>query len=202
MSQTYEPALSAKFAHALNYAYTAHATQRRKGSGIPYISHLLAVASTIIDHGGTEDEAIAGLLHDVPEDCGGRPELDRIRVHFGSTVAAIVEGCTDTFKNPKPDWEARKRAYIEHLKVASRSVCLVAAADKLHNARSILNDHKTVGNELWARFSTGNREKVLWYYEIVAEILKERVPARLAEDLTSTVAQISSHIQRLGKAVT
>lgn len=190
----FEPALSSRFAHALTYAYTAHATQRRKGTGIPYLGHLLAVSSIVIDHGGSEDEAIAGLLHDVPEDCGGRPELEKIRVHFGPDVAAIIEGCTDTFEDPKPPWEPRKRAYLEHLGNAPESVCLVAAADKLHNSRAILNDHKAVGDALWSRFSAGAVDRVLWYYEACVGALAGRVPPRLWEDLHDTVRAIRRRV--------
>jgi hypothetical protein len=109
------------------------------------------------ENGGTEDETVAALLHDAPEDRGGKECLEEIRVRFGDEVAKIVDGCTDTYEDPKPEWRPRKEAYIAHVAEASPSVRLVSAADKLHNARSILADLRAVGDELWERF-TGGKE--------------------------------------------
>ena len=182
--------LSPRFADALRLCYEKHRTQPRKVTQIPYVSHPLAVASIVLENGGTEDEAIAGLLHDVPEDCGGLAALEDIRARFGDAVADIVAGCSDTFESPKPDWGPRKQRYLEHLKQASPSVCLVAAADKLHNARAILGDYQTVREELWERFSAGGPEGVLWYYQSCAGALNGRVPPRLGDELSTTVRRI------------
>ena len=150
-----------RFSTALEYAAKKHATQLRKGTKIPYVSHVMAAAGLVLEHGGGEDEAIAALLHDIPEDCGGRPALNDIRRRFGSRVARIVEGCTDSFESPKPPWRARKEKYLRHLRKASRAVRLVSAADKLHNARTILSDLRKHGNRVWERF-IGGKEGQLW----------------------------------------
>ena len=140
-----------------------HSGQFRKGTGIPYISHLLAVASIVLENGTSEDEAIGALLHDAAEDSGGRETLEKIKLEFGENVAAIVDACTDTYENPKPDWKTRKEKYIEHLPSSSASAQLVSLADKLHNARSIYNDYLAEGETLWDRFK-GKKEGTLWYY--------------------------------------
>lgn len=130
-----------RFRSALVFAARLHSGQTRKGTDIPYIAHLMAVASLVITHGGNEDEAIAGLLHDAVEDQGGRPTLETIRKRFGNEVASIVDGCTDTDIVPKPPCRERKARYLKHLESATRSVSLVAAADKLDNIRSIITDY-------------------------------------------------------------
>ena len=148
MKQSKTPDASAqRYGKALAYAAEKHAGQKRKGTTIPYISHPLGVASLVLEYGGSEDEVIAALLHDVPEDCGGQEVLDEIRQKFGMGAAAIVEGCSDTLESPKPKWRPRKEAHIAHLQTAHRSVRLVAAADKLHNALSILRDYRTRGRK-------------------------------------------------------
>ena len=137
-----------QFEAALVYAARLHRDQTRKGSGIPYVNHLLAVAAIVGENGGTEEEVVAALLHDAPEDHGGRARLEEIRERFGDEVAEIVAGCTDTYEDPKPAWRPRKEAYVAHVRTAPASVRLVSAADKLHNARSILADLRVSGNEL------------------------------------------------------
>ncbi len=137
--------LSPRFESALSYAAVIHAHQQRKGTGIPYLAHLLAVTSIALEHGATEDEAIAALLHDAGEDAGGRGRIEDIRQRFGDAVADIVQGCTDTEVTPKPPWRKRKEDYIAHLADASPSTLLVSAADKLHNARAILSDLRVHG---------------------------------------------------------
>ena len=181
-----------KFSQALVYAARKHAKQRRKGTRIPYISHPLAVASLVLENGGGEDEAVAALLHDVAEDQGGRAALAEIRDLFGARVAAIVEGCSDTLEDPKPAWRPRKEAYVAHLLRASRSVRLVAAADKLHNARSILRDYRNLGDEVWDRFSAP-KEDVFWYYRAVTRSLAARGSSTLVEELDRTVEEIVHH---------
>ena len=123
-----------RFCEALEYAVRLHAAQRRKGSDTPYIAHLLSVTAIVLEHGASEDEAIAALLHDAVEDQGGAPVREEIRRRFGPAVATIVDGCTDCDTTPKPPWRERKEAFLARLPSAGRSVHLVTAADKLHNA--------------------------------------------------------------------
>lgn len=163
MSANLAVPVSQRFHDALAYASALHSTQARKGAEIPYVAHLLAVASIVMEAGGDEDEAIAALLHDGPEDQGGEKTLENIRQRFGDTVANIVAGCTDTFEDPKPPWEERKRAYIEHLRTADRSILLVSAADKVHNARATLRDLREHGASVWERFSA-TRDQTLANY--------------------------------------
>ncbi len=178
-----------RYGKALAYAAEKHAGQKRKGSRIPYISHPMAVASLVLEYGGSEDEVIAALLHDVAEDCGGQEALDEIRQKFGMGVAAIVEGCSDTLETPKPKWLQRKQTHIDNLREAHRSVRIVAAADKLHNARSILRDYRTDGENVWKRFSAP-KEDVLWYYGAVTRALEARGLSPLLEELDRTVGEI------------
>src|SRR5271163_4142084 len=130
--------LGPRFERALLFATRKHAAQTRKGGSVPYISHLLGVAGLVLEAGGDEDLAIAALLHDVVEDCGGAPMLKEVRRRFGRRVAHVVEGCTDTDQDPKPPWRERKENYIQHLRTADADVRLVSAADKVHNLRHIL----------------------------------------------------------------
>jgi (p)ppGpp synthase/HD superfamily hydrolase len=181
--------LSPRFAEALCYASRLHATQKRKGTGIPYISHLLAVTAIVLEQGGSEDEAIAALLHDAVEDQGGAKTREEIRRRFGENVVAIVDGCTDTDLEPKPEWWERKRRYIEHLHHAPSSVQLVAAADKLHNVRSIVADYRQLGEAIWGRFN-GGREGTLWYYRELADTFCRISPSSLAEELDRTVCML------------
>jgi (p)ppGpp synthase/HD superfamily hydrolase len=181
--------LSDRFERALAYAHRLHRDQKRKRTEIPYISHLLAVSSLVLEHGGDEDVAIAALLHDGPEDRGGRKILEEIRTLFGERVAGIVEECTDTFEEPKPEWKPRKETYLARLRDAPASVRLVAAADKLHNARSILSDHRAIGEEIWKRFNAPKYES-LWYYRSVVEALRERGTFPLLDELDRAVGQL------------
>ena len=178
-----------RFDDALTYAARLHRAQVRKGFGIPYITHLLAVAAIVGEHGGTEDEVIAALLHDAVEDQGGQPRLAEIRARFGDAVAAIVWGCTDADTVPKPPWRERKDAYVAHLAAASPSIRLVSSADKLHNARAILLDLRTLGPALWDRF-TGGRDGSLWYYRALADAFLRLSPGPLADELARAVAEI------------
>jgi (p)ppGpp synthase/HD superfamily hydrolase len=181
---------SARFREALIYAAQLHAAQPRKGTDIPYVAHLLGVASIAIEYGADEDEAIAALLHDSAEDQGGLQTLDRIRALFGERVAAIVDGCTDTYEEPKPDWADRKAKYVAHLRVADKSVRLISAADKLHNARSILKDYREVGLEVFDRFKKKTTDHTLWYYRRLADEFLARGPRQLAEELNRTVTEL------------
>src|SRR5262249_53304678 len=152
----------------------------RKSSPVPYFAHLLAVAAIVLEHGGDEDAAVAALLHDVVEDTGGRPRLADVRSRFGDTVAAIVEGCTDADTLPKPPGRGRKDAYIARVAAEPPAVHLVSAADKLHNARSLLTDHFETGSALWARFN-GGKEGTLWYYRTLVGTYSKAPPALVRE---------------------
>ena len=189
------------FERALAFATRLHARQVRKQTDIPYISHLIAVAGLVLEHGGDRDQAIAALLHDAIEDCpkdypGGVAALRAdIEAQFGSRVLALVEGCTDADTADKPDWRPRKERYIAHLEHVSPDVLLVSCADKLHNARAIVADLRIMGEALFGRFN-GGREGTLWYYQTLASVFQARGPAPLAQELGRTVATM----QALAKA--
>ena len=184
-----------KFEDALVYAARLHRDQARKGSRVPYVTHLLAVAAIVGENGGTEEEVVAALLHDAPEDAGGRERLEEIRERYGDEVAEIVAGCTDTYEDPKPAWRPRKEAYVAHVAEASSSVRLVSAADKLHNARSILADLRSLGEELWDRF-TGGKRGTLWYYRTLTEAYKRAGANAVVEELDWVVREIEALARR------
>ncbi len=186
--------LTARFTSALAYAAQLHGTQARKGGDVPYVSHLLAVAGLVIEHGANEDEVIAALLHDAIEDQGGAPTREAIRARFGDRVVAIVDGCTDTEDTPKPPWRDRKEAYLDHLRTAEPSVRLVSAADKLHNARMLLADFRSAGDALWGRFNAGQAE-ILWFYREVVSILGDRGGSALVEELGRTVSDLEAAVK-------
>jgi len=191
--------LTSRFTQAVEYARVAHRGQTRKGTTIPYTSHLLAVASLVLEHGGDEDQAIAGLLHDVIEDCGANHEAV-IRAQFGDGVAEIVVACTDGTAEGKKehadleakrlDWTRRKLAYLEHLGETPTRMLLVSGCDKLHNARSILIDmeDRNVGTKVFSRF-TGGREGTLANYQSLANIFSRR-GSPVAAQLESVVARM------------
>jgi GTP pyrophosphokinase len=181
--------LSQRFEEALVFAKKLHASQYRKGNQVPYIAHLLAVAAIVLENGGNEDEAIAALLHDAIEDQGGAATREKIRRRFGDEITAIVDGCTDADSNPKPPWKERKKAYLEKLPSASSSVILVSAADKLHNARTILNDYRLIGEKVWSRF-TGGKKDTMWYYREVVKILKNVGGPPVIGELERTVDEL------------
>ena len=182
-------AMTSRFEQALVFTAQLHREQRRKGSNVPYVSHLLAVAALVLEHGGDEDEAIAALLHDAVEDQGGATTREKIRGRFGERVTGIIEGCTDSETIPKPPWEERKRVYIARLNGASASVRLVCAADKLHNARSILSDYRNLGDEIWQRFEA-RKEGTLWYYRSVLDILIQAGRTPLVNELERVVSEL------------
>lgn len=171
---TPDPALSPRYSEALQFCFEIHSRQRRKGGAVPYVSHLLAVSALVMEQGGSEDEAIGALLHDSAEDCGGRPMLDQVRQRFGDAVAAIVEGCTDSFAetpDQKEDWRPRKERYLKHLQEADRSTQLVAACDKFHNLSNTVRDLRVGGPAVWGKFNTGAADQV-WYYSRCTEIVE------------------------------
>jgi (p)ppGpp synthase/HD superfamily hydrolase len=181
--------LSLRFSEALRYAAELHADQERKISGAPYLTHLLGVTSIALEYGASEDEAIAALLHDAIEDQGGAAAGEDIARRFGRPIAQIVAGCSDTDQHPKPPWRERKDAYVAHLSLASESVRLISAADKLYNARSILKDYRVLGESLWEYF-LGGREGTLWYYRAVVDALKQVRTTPLVEELDRTVGEL------------
>ncbi|MGE5361271.1 MAG: HD domain-containing protein [Bacteroidales bacterium] len=181
--------LSSRFDQALIYAIDVHRGQRRKGTGVPYVSHVLIVAGLVLENGGDEDEAIAALLHDAVEDQGGEPRLADIRAKFGDRVAQIVLGVSDTTVMPKPPWEERKRRYLEHLPTAPASERLVSAADKVANARAILANYRDLGDELWPRFNA-NRDQILWYYRSLVQGFRAAGGPALVDELERVVREI------------
>ena len=180
---------------AFRYAAEKHDGQTRKQSAVPYISHLMAVASLVLEAGGDEDMAIAALLHDVVEDCGGMPRLCEIRKKFGPRVAKIVEGCTDSFGEPKREWMERKKAYLREVKHADAETRLVSASDKLHNVRTILADYRRDGEGIWKRF-TGKKEGTLWYYRALNDEYQRRSPNRITRELAIAVTELESAVGR------
>ena len=180
-----------RFRRAFLFAADQHAQQARKASNIPYIAHLMGVASLVLEAGGKEDLAIAALLHDVVEDCGGAPMLRQVRRRFGSRVARIVDGCTDADTCPKPPWRERKEKYIARLKKENADTRLVSAADKLNNIRSILSDYRVLGESVWSRFN-GGREGTVWYYRTLRnEFLRHKIN-RITRDFDLAVKELES----------
>jgi (p)ppGpp synthase/HD superfamily hydrolase len=171
--------LTDRFVKAVDYAVELHRRQLRKGTSIPYVTHLFAVCSHVLEDGGKEDEAIAALLHDGPEDQGGKPVLEEITSRFGVEVGEMVEALSDAMPaagQAKAPWRARKEAYLGHLPEATPSVLRISLADKLHNARSILIDLQADGESVWQRFNAGRPDQA-WYYGELLSVFEERLPA-------------------------
>ena len=183
--------LGPRFLRAFVFAAEKHKGQTRKASSIPYIGHLMGVASLVLEAGGDEDLAIAALLHDVVEDCGGVPMLKEIRRRFGARVAKMVDGCTDAYTDPKPAWRERKEKYIVRLRKEGKDTRLVSAADKLNNVRSIISDYRAVGESVWSRFN-GGREGTLWYYRTLRDEFLRDPPNRITRDLALAVSELES----------
>ncbi|MFL5892111.1 MAG: HD domain-containing protein [Solirubrobacterales bacterium] len=181
--------LGERFVDALGYVTRVHSGQLRGSDEQPYIAHLLRVTGLVIQDGGSEDEAIAALLHDAVEDQGGLDRLADIRERYGHFVADIVDECTDSYGDPKPPWRRRKEAYIASLDSASAGALLVSIADKLDNTRSMIRGYRIRGAEQWSR--TGKTaEDVHWYYGTLARRFCELRPGPLADELTRTVAEL------------
>ncbi len=198
--------LTDRYTAAVEAARQVHDGELRKGTSVPYFSHPLSVSAIVLEHGGSEDQAIAALLHDAAEDHGGQARLDEIRAQFGPHVADLVEACSDTLvadRNSKEPWWDRKIRYLVRLERESADVALVSAADKLHNARSVLADYRRLGDELWTRFnSDAGRAGSLWYYtrlsEVLQRLLVDEPGSLLAAELARTVDQIKEQASRLG----
>lgn len=181
--------LSSRFSEALRGAADLHATQFKKGTTIPYIAHLLGVSSITLHHGANEDEAIAALLHDAPEDRGGRPRLEEIRARFGDTVAKIVEDCTDSWTMPKAPWAERKTLYVEHARTLDPASLRVSAADKVHNGYAILRDLRNIGDQVWERFNA-SADDILAYYQALVRSYRAAGGGRLVDELDRIVRAI------------
>lgn len=193
--------LTPRFTQAVDYACKVH-TGTRKGTGVPYMAHLLGVASLAMGESGhvpftvTQDMVIGALLHDTVEDEGGLPRLRDIEAKFGKEVAKIVEGCTDSFEadsDKKQKWEERKASYITRLREEpeSEGTLLVSAADKLYNARAILEDYREIGAEVWKRFKRG-RDQQLWYFDELIKVYDARCAGwRIIKELKKVVAELA-----------
>ena len=191
--------LTARFTRAVEYARDIHVGTRKK-SAVPYMAHLLGVASLVMGENGhvpfavTEDMAIGALLHDAVEDAGGIPRLRDIEANFGREVAKIVEGCSDSFEEDggkKRPWEERKEGYIERLKTEPQGTVLVSAADKLYNVRAIVEDFRVEGDKVWERFNRGP-EQQLWYYSELLKVFQARCPEwRIIAELGRAVAELA-----------
>jgi len=188
---------SGRLTHAVDYARHLH-IERRKGTGIPYMAHLFGVASLVMGEAGlsgavvTEDMVIAALLHDAVEDHGGALRLEDIRINFGDEVARMVEGLSDTLagdESEKEPWEERKKAYIGRLRNEPADVRLISAADKLYNARSILEDYREIGPEIWKRFQR-SRDLQIWYLESLLKVFKASGKMRIIEELERVVVEL------------
>lgn len=189
--------LSDRFDDALALAHRVHRRQARKGTQVPYIAHVMGVASLVLEYGGTETEAIAALLHDALEDApldfGAHRVREIITVRLGLDVLAIVEHCTDTTQQPKPPWRERKQRYIESAEHASVAAMKVSAADKLHNVRSLIRDYRREGDALWARFNPeAGRSGTLGYYRALTAIYLRRMPGPLSEDLNRALEELEA----------
>jgi (p)ppGpp synthase/HD superfamily hydrolase len=180
---------SDKFTQALSFAAKLHNGQLRKGTQIPYISHLLSVSAIVMRNGGDEEQAIAALLHDSVEDQGGINLLSDIESKFGARVAKIVKQCSDSFEKPKPPWDQRKKAYVATIAHKSYDAILISMADKVDNARTILNNYHKIGEKLWERFR-GGREGTLWYYRACVDAFGNRSNSDLYHELADLVSQI------------
>lgn len=185
------PKLGPRLQKAFCYAAEKHAGQTRKQSAIPYLSHLMAVTALVLEGGGDEEMAMAALLHDVVEDCGGMPALREVRKMFGRRVANIVEGCTDSFSDPKLPWVVRKEEYLKRLQHEDVETRLVSASDKLHNVRTVIADYRTDGESIWKRFS-GGRDGTLWYYRALNAEFQRRKQNRITRDLAIALSELDT----------
>lgn len=181
--------LTDRFQRALVLAHQLHANQVRKVSGIPYIAHLLSVTALVLEDGGTEDEAIAALLHDAIEDQGGEATRQVIYAQFGDAVVHIIDGCTESSDVPKPPWKQRKLQYLQQVRSASVSVRRVSLADKLHNARSLVAELRQWGNATWSYFNASPQD-ILWFYQSLLEIYLATGADAMTEALQQAVLEL------------
>ncbi|QUS61633.1 bifunctional (p)ppGpp synthetase/guanosine-3',5'-bis(diphosphate) 3'-pyrophosphohydrolase [Synechocystis sp. PCC 7339] len=186
MNLSSPPALTDRFSDALVLANQLHAEQYRKGSRVPYVSHLLGVTALVLEMGGNEDEAIAALLHDAVEDQGGMETLTMIEHQFGQTVAALIRACSDSTTVPKPPWEQRKQEHLAKMRQVSLAVLKISLADTLHNARTIAIDLRRHGDEIWQEFNRG-KSGILWYYQSIWSIYQDRNPNAWSNELIDII---------------
>ncbi|MBK7581434.1 MAG: HD domain-containing protein [Myxococcales bacterium] len=179
------PAYSTRLDEALGFVADAFRHRARKGSGVPYLSHLLAVAACVSEHGGDEEQTIAALCHDYLEDIPGA-DAALLESRFGARVARLVVGLSDSVTQPKPPWKERKLAYLAKLRDEPDELKLISAADKLHNASAILRDHRAIGEAVWDRF-TATRDETLWYYRGVLSALGTGWNHPLLDELSTAV---------------
>lgn len=187
--------LSDRYLHALKYANECHIEQSRKSTVLPYILHPMGVSSLVLEAGGDEDMAIAALLHDVPEDCGGEARLVEIKKYFGDRVEKIVRGCSDSLvadREDKAPWLERKQAHIDHMKDADMDTLIVTAADKLHNGRAIATDLQCIGNEVWDRFNAGRKDIIAYYTKFLAALEERKVTPVLLKPLSNAIEIMKS----------
>jgi (p)ppGpp synthase/HD superfamily hydrolase len=183
---------------ALAFALAAHGSQTRKGTTIPYASHLLSVAGLVLDSGGDITQAVAALLHDTLED-GDGVDVSGLRARFGAEVAAIVAACTDLLpgdtREAKSSWGARKTRYLAQLGSAGVRAQLVAACDKLHNLRSLVSDLRSQGPATLERFTAGP-EHTRWYYESTHALLRDALPGPVRLEFDALIETLSSFVAR------
>ncbi len=189
--------LTRRFDDALAMALRLHGRQTRKGKDVPYVAHLLSVAALVLESGGTENQAVAALLHDAPEDQGGRRTLERIRRRFGRAVATIVRDCTDTMEMPKPAWRPRKESYIASIPHKPAASLLVTACDKLDNARAIVADLRRDGRGTLRRFRGG--DETLWYYREIARALVDASADSPAAPVAAELDRVVHEMTRLAE---
>ncbi len=193
--------LSDRFTRAVDYARILH-IERRKGTGIPYMAHLVGVAALVMGEAGhadvTENMAIAAVLHDAAENHGGQLRLDDIEHNFGAEVARMVESLSDSLAEEgaeKATWLERKEEYVKRLRKEPADVLLISAADKLYNARAILDDYRTIGPEVWRRFKRG-RDDQIWYFRELLKVFKTAGTNRIVAELelvTDELERISAN---------
>jgi (p)ppGpp synthase/HD superfamily hydrolase len=183
--------LTKRFLDALGYSFGLHRNQLRKATGVPYFAHIMGTTALVIENGGDEDEAIAALLHDSVEDQGGLPVLDEIRRLFGDRVAEIVDGCTDAYSIPKRPWRERKEIYLEKLASADLKTRRVSLADKLHNARCLLDTIIIDGEKTWSRFN-GGKQGTLWYYRSLVDVFNMTGSDAMTVEFTRVVHEIQN----------
>jgi len=186
LSSPTQPLLTPRFADAFTLANQLHASQYRKQTTIPYLSHLISVSTLVLEMGGNEDEAIAALLHDAVEDQGGLETLAQIQDRFGETVAGLVRHCSDCVVTPKPPWQERKAQHLAKLRIAPLSTLRVSLADTLHNARSIQIERRLDGESIWQKFSKG-KGGIVWYYGSLSDIFSERFDCAWSRELAEII---------------
>jgi len=183
--------LSRKFESALAFANQVHAHQKRKDSGAPYFAHVIGVAALVLEDGGSEEEAIAALLHDTAEDQGGQAMLDEIAERFGKTIAQIVAECSDTLISPKPPWQARKENHINGLRTARPETIRIMLADKVYNSRNLLRSLQERGEIVWENFK-GGRDGTIWYFQQMYAVFAETKSGYMLDEFARNIKRIAA----------